>query len=95
MKKGVQQKISGDNSFGIASVILGILSITLVSLNGIILGVIALIFSNKQDKIHPNKWSRSGKILSIIGIALSVLIIVIALIIAKVYPELFANLGTY
>jgi len=67
-----------DNSFGIASVILGILSIVLASVPGIIFGIIGLFFASKQKKIHANKWSKAGFILAIIGIILSVVVIYLA-----------------
>jgi len=79
-----------DNSFGVAAVILGILSIMFASINGIILGVIALIFAKKQQKRSPNSWGKNGKILSIIGIILSIIIMIV--IITK--PEILA-LGGY
>jgi hypothetical protein len=79
-----------DNSFGVAAVILGIFSIMFASLNGIILGIIALIFANKQQKLFPNHWGKYGKVLSIIGIILSLIVMVI--LITK--PEILA-LGGY
>ncbi len=68
---------STDNSFGIASVVLGIFSIVFASINGIILGIIALIFANKQQSRHPTVWGRKGKMLAIIGIILSIIVIIL------------------
>ena len=75
-----------DNSFGIASVILGILSITtgvgvfLVfpygPFLGLILGIITLIFSLIQKKKSANAWSKAGLILGITGIVLNILLII-------------------
>jgi|SRR3989338_2972067 len=72
MKKEIS--ISEDNSFGVASVILGIFSIMFSSppLYGIILGIISLVFANKQQKRKANRWGKNGKVLAIIGIILSV-----------------------
>lgn len=78
-----------DNSFGIASVVLGILSIVFSGANGIIIGVVALVFANKQMKNFKNSWGKNGKILSIIGIILSIVLIII--LITK--PELFAQIA--
>ncbi|MFH1425639.1 MAG: hypothetical protein ABIG28_02850 [archaeon] len=75
-----------DNSFGIAAVLLGILSIVFASANGVIFGIIGLIFANKQQKVSKNKWGKNGKILSIIGIILSIILIIILI----VKPELLA-----
>ncbi len=86
-----------DNSFGVASVILGILSVTLPLLSPIIIpsfifAVIALVFSKKQEKIHSNIWSKRGKTLSIIGIVLSVLAILLSYILISNYPSLLNSL---
>ena len=83
---------TGDNSFGVASVILGILSIVFLSFNGLILGIIALVFATKQQNRNPNKWGRVGKILSIIGIILSVLILILLVVGLVTNPGLFSGL---
>jgi len=75
MKKGE----SKDNSFGIASVTLGILSIVFAGINGVILGVVALIFANIQQKSYKTKWGNAGVILSIIGIILSIIMVFVLL----------------
>ena len=76
----------GDNSFGVASVILGILSIVFAfglfmlfvygPFAAILLSIIGLVFASKQKRVRNNEWARMGMILSIIGlvagIALSV-----------------------
>ncbi len=81
MKKEEESKqVHGDNSFGVASVVLGILSIVFASLFGIVFGIIAFVFSNKQQRIFKNKWSKWGKILSIIGIISSILAIIINIV---------------
>ena len=72
-----------DNSSGIISVILGILSIVLGigvifgSFAGLILGVISLFFAINQKKNNSNKWSKAGMVLSIIGIVINLLIFVL------------------
>jgi cytochrome c biogenesis protein CcdA len=92
MKKEVRSSIHGDNSFGVAAVILGILSIIFASITGVLFGIIGLFFSAKQNQINSNVWSKWGRILSIIGIILSIL--TIALIIGGYVtnPELFSKL---
>ncbi len=69
--------VSGDNSFGVAAVVIGILSIVFASVNGIIFGIIGLAFSLKQKKSKKNPWSKWGAILSIIGIILSIVLIIL------------------
>lgn len=89
MNKEVNTK---DNSFGIASAILGILSIVFLSFQGLVLGIIGLVFAFKQNNILPTKWSRTGKILSLIGTILSILVLILVIIGLKSNPELLANL---
>ena len=74
VKKGV---VKTDNSFGVSGVVLGILSISSISLLGVLLGVVGLIFSLKQNKKGKNKWSKAGIILNIIGIVLGVLSLIL------------------
>ncbi len=83
MAKEESKHVSGDNSFGIASVVLGILSILFASINGLILGIMALVFARKQMSKHANKWGKNGKILAIIGIILSIIVIIITIVLYK------------
>jgi len=66
----------GDNSFGVASVVLGILSVLsfIVFPIALILGVISLVFGILQRKRSKNNWANSGIVLAIIGILLGSLI---------------------
>ena len=89
MKKEESKSVLHDNSFGVASVVLGILSVLLASLSGIILGIISLVFSQKQAINSANKWSRAGKILSIIGIIVGILTLVFIIFGITKNPELF------
>jgi glycopeptide antibiotics resistance protein len=66
-----------DNSFGIAGVILGILSVLSLNIVGIVLGFIGLTFSRKQNKIAKNKWSKYGMVLNVIGIVVGVVLLVV------------------
>ncbi len=66
-----------DNSFGTASVVLGIFSIIFASIPGAILGLLAVIFASKQKKIQNNKWVKAGFILGLAGIILSAVLIFI------------------
>jgi len=68
--------------FGIAGLILGILSIMagfspFLWIVGLILGIVGLILSIKQRKINPNGMAIAGLVLSIIGIVLSGIIFII------------------
>jgi len=90
MKKESEKEFAKhDNSFGVASVALGIVS--LFSLGGLILGIISFVFAKKQEKIHANKWSKAGKILGIIGIILGIILIILNIWQAK-NPGLFSQL---
>lgn len=88
MKKEGKKESSNENNFGLASVVLGIVS--LFSFGGLILGIIALVFAKKQEKVHANKWSKAGKILGIIGIILGILLIIFNIWYAK-NPGLFSQ----
>ena len=66
--KKESEKRTSDNSFGIAGVVFGILSILSLSVIGIVMGIVGLLFSLKQKKVNKNKWSKSGFVLNIIGI---------------------------
>ena len=80
-----------DNSFGIAAVVLGIVSIVLASLNGLLLAIVALVFASKQQKINANRWGKNAKILAIIGIILSILAVAFSFWIAK-NPQILSGL---
>ena len=82
MKKE-EAKNQCSNSFGIASVILGILAVNFASVFGIVPGILGLIFGIKQNKISRNNWGKWGIILSLIALILSVLVIVLNLWLAK------------
>ena len=73
----VKESVKDGNSLGVTSVNLGILSIIFslfIPALGVILGLISLIFGLKQRRVNRNSWSKSGIILSIIGIVLSILL---------------------
>lgn len=82
-----------DNSFGVAGVVFGVLSILSLGFGGIVLGVIGLIFSNKQKKFSGNSWSRAGWILNVLGIVLSILVIILMIYFFPEYLNQF-NLGS-
>lgn len=77
----VKEGASCTNSFGIASVLLGILSVTFsvgVILGfgvGLILGILSLIFAIVQFKKGKNGWAITGLVLSIIGILANIVVI--------------------
>ena len=67
-------KEANDNSCGVTSVVLGILSIVLAGPGGLILSLIGLVFSTKQKKYQKNKWSTAGLVLNIIGLIISIIV---------------------
>ena len=64
---------STNNDFGVASLILGILSLILffTILPSIVLGILGVIFGVMQRKRQKTKWALAGIILSVLGIILS------------------------
>lgn len=75
MKKGDSKLLEHDNSNGVVAVVLAILGITLSFYRGLAISIIALAFAFRQHSINPNKWSKRGIILAIVGIITSFLII--------------------
>ena len=73
------------------SLVLGILSIIMfmAPIFGIVSGILAIVFSNKQKKINYTENAKAGKITGIIGIILSgiciavIICFVVAVIIAR------------
>lgn len=86
VKKKIDNKVNNtkkSNSFAIVSMILGICSLIIPFL-GLILGVLAIIFSVKQSKIEKNGMSTAGLILGIIGIITSVIYVFLMLLVIMV-----------
>ena len=86
MKKDV------DNSFGIASVSIGIVSLVLSLSNqfvAIILGIVAIVLARKQSH---NDWSKWGRKLGIISIIVSIILILIAIIFIAKNPEILQQI---
>ncbi|MEK6825339.1 MAG: hypothetical protein AABY00_00980 [Nanoarchaeota archaeon] len=74
MKKRVAgSSRSNENSFGTASVVLGIVSLVFPSYYGLIPGIVALVFALKQRHNGNNRWAVWGCALAIIGILINVL----------------------
>ena len=84
-------RASKDNSFGIAGVVLGIISVLFLS-NGIITGIIGLVFSLKQKKLNANKWSKAGIILNVIGIILGIAMLIFLFKFSQGYLAQFQSL---
>lgn len=81
MEKEGTVKTSGNNSSGIVAVVLGILSIVfaltviLGSFAGAAFGLIGFFFALTQRKNNPNRWSKWGLILTVIGLILNIIVI--------------------
>jgi len=66
----------GDNSFGVASVVLGVVGSVLgVFVFPIVISILGLIFGITQIKKEKNAWAIWGIVLSILGIIISALVI--------------------
>lgn len=66
-----------DNSFGVASLVFGVLSILLsfLVIPGLVCGILGLTFGIIQLRKSKNKWGIWGVVLSSIGLILGVLVI--------------------
>lgn len=85
MEKGNLKKDRITHAWGIASCILGSISIILFLMPyfGIVLAILAVVFSGKQKKIEPTGMATAGLVTGIIGIvinAVALLFVVIVLI---------------
>jgi len=66
-----------DEAFGIIGLTLGILSIVFVASNGIIVGIIGLVFSLIQQKKHPTKLGKAAVIVNAVGIILAIAFVIV------------------
>lgn len=95
----MKKELGSDASFGVAAAVLGILSIILGiftnPLAGIASGIVAFVFSKKQEQRVSTEWSRAARTLSIVGMVVSVLILVVSIIVSAYIaknPGLLASL---
>ncbi len=74
----MKKEEGNDNSFGVASVVLGIISLLLffTIIPAIILAVISICFAVAQRKRQKNNWAMWGLILSILSLVLSIIAII-------------------
>ncbi len=94
-KESAKKHTDEDNSFGVSSTLLGLLSLLLsiaLPFQGFVLGIIGLVFANKQKNKQSNSWAKAGKILSIIGIVVSVILLIAVVWLAQ-NPQLLRQLG--
>jgi hypothetical protein len=67
-------KPNQNNGMGVTSMVLGICSI-IIPLFGIICGILAIIFSVKQNKIEKTGMSTAGMVTGIIGLVFNFLML--------------------
>jgi len=82
------QAPASDNKWGVASLVCGILGIVIPYI-GLILGILAIVFSRKQKKIQPNGLATAGFVLGIIGVVIYTVLFLFMIIGALAY---FGNL---
>ena len=68
---------SNNESLGIIGLTLGISSIIFMGNNGILLGIVGLVFSMIQQKKNPTKIGKAGIIVNIVGIILAVVFLIV------------------
>ncbi|MFA6073265.1 MAG: hypothetical protein WC758_04080 [Candidatus Woesearchaeota archaeon] len=70
----LQKKVNDD--YAVASLILGISSIVLPVI-GIVTGILAILFANKQRKIESNSMATAGLITGIIGLVFQAIMLLV------------------
>lgn len=78
------------NNSGLVGVILGIVAIAVsfdAILPALLISITGLIFSYKQAKLSKSSWSRAGKILNIIALAISIILAVVSYFVLKSYSQ--------
>ncbi|MBU0894215.1 MAG: hypothetical protein KKF48_03710 [Nanoarchaeota archaeon] len=85
-------KKRGDE-LGLIGFIFGIISIILVSNNGVLFAILGFIFCYIQQKKNPTKFGKIGIILNIIGFVLAIILIILALTYLK--PLLESTLESF
>ena len=92
-KKSAQKtakKVVKNDDFGIASLILGIISILpFIGIN-LVAGVLGIVFGSKQRSVSDSQTAKIGIILSIIGLSLWFIIFVFAMIFLFSFISFFA-----
>lgn len=89
-----------DNSFGVAGVVLGILSLVMfwMPFVALIFAIIGFIFSWKQKKKMSNSWVTAGLWLNGIGIVVGIIYDIKVILAVKEgilrYKEMLASQGT-
>ncbi len=93
-KNDLNNNTHSSNSYGIASLVLGIVSIVLswVPLIGLIAGILGIIFYTQQKRIFPNSISTSGFITSIIGIVLSAIYFLFLIFFVTIMGSMMGNM---
>ena len=78
--------------FGVSSLVCGIISVCLVMFAyfGIPLGILAIVFANKQRKIERNSYATTGLVLGIIGTVLGTIILLSMLLYISLISKLIS-----
>lgn len=71
-----KESIVKGNSFGASGFTLGILSVISLGVFGVILSVIGFIFCFVQQRKKPTKLGKTGLVINVVGLILSILWIV-------------------
>ena len=81
------------NGYGIASLVLGIISIVFcwLPILGLVSGILGIIFHVRQKKIFPNGISTGGLVTSIIGLVFSALYFIILLFFVAIIRAIISS----
>ena len=77
--------------FGVASLVLGILSLLFILMPyfGLPMAILAVVFASKQNKTNPTGQANAGNVLGVIGIVLNSIVLFCMIIFGLVLASLF------
>ena len=88
-KEGVKDERTNE-ALSVSGFILGILSILFLGAQGMIIGIVGIVFSSYAYKKKKTKIGKIGIILNIIGLVLGILLLALVMIFAE---QIYSQMG--
>jgi len=86
-KEGKKSYKKSEEGLGVSGFTLGVLSIIFAGWIGIIIAIVGFIFCMIQQKRHATGLGKTGMILSVIGLIVSIVFIIITPYIINLIPQ--------